>query len=279
MKNRIILLLEVLGIFIAFASHAQDANYRTLGITYGYQHYSRQDQLFSPLVYNGTAPLNLKLTYNVNGKVTHQQAYLSFGMYNMQAHESYDFTEEFDQLKARTLYPSSFQMIRLGYGYERKFGNGKKLQARAGLRLDGQIEAMFFEMGFASIFGYTTSFSLAPSIGLNYKLTEKTTLSGQLAVPVIGLVARSPYALNDDDYIERQSSHNNLTTIVQLIGDSELRSFGTYRQVDVGLHVQHQIARNTAISLGWQARWYEITEPKRVLALQNGFHAGVHFKL
>lgn len=279
MKNVILFMLEVLGIFIALNAHAQSATQRTLGITYGYQHYSRQDQLFSPLVYNGTAPLNLQLSYHVNAANSQQNAYLSFGMYNMSAHDAYDFTEDFDEFKERTLYPSSFQMIRLGYGYARKFGKDQKLIYNAGLRLDGQIEAMFFEMGFASIFGYTTTFALAPSIGADYHFNRKTSLSGQLSVPVLGFVARSPYALNDDDYIERQSSHNNLSTIVNLIGDSELRSFGTYRQVDIGLHLQHQLARNTALRLGWQARWYEITEPKRVLALQNGFNAGVHFKL
>jgi len=279
MKIRIIILLEVLGIFIALSAHAQSDQQRTLGIIYGYQHYSRQDQLFSPLVYNGSAPLNLQLSYDVSGTNSQQNAYLSFGMYNMSAHEAYDFTEEFDDLEERTLYPSSFQMIRLGYGYARTFGNDQKLVYNAGLRLDGQIEAMFFEMGFASMFGYTTTFALAPSIGANYQINRKTSLSGQLSIPVLGFVARSPYALNDDDYIERQSSHNNLSTIVNLIGDSELRSFGTYRQVDVGLHLQHQLARNTALRLGWQARWYEITEPKRVLALHNGFNVGIQFKL
>lgn len=269
----------MLGIFIALTAQAQNAKLRTLGITYGYQHYSRQDQLFSPLVYNGTAPLNLQLSYNVNTANSQQNAYLSFGMYNMSAHEAYDFTEDFDGPEERTLYPSSFQLIRLGYGYARKFGNDQKLVYSAGLRLDGQIEAMFFEMGFASVFGYTTTFALAPSISAEYYFNRKTSLSGQLAVPVLGFVARSPYALNDDDYIERQSSHNNLTTIVNLIGDSDLRSFGTYRQVDVGLHLQHQFTPNTALRLGWQARWYEITEPKRVLALQNGFNAGLQFKL
>ncbi|MFN7118836.1 MAG: hypothetical protein ACK4TA_18700 [Saprospiraceae bacterium] len=279
MKNRITLWMGMLGIFIALTAQAQNAKLRTLGITYGYQHYSRQDQLFSPLVYNGTAPLNLQLSYNVNTANSQQNAYLSFGMYNMSAHEAYDFTEDFDGPEERTLYPSSFQLIRLGYGYARKFGNDQKLVYSAGLRLDGQIEAMFFEMGFASVFGYTTTFALAPSISAEYYFNRKTSLSGQLAVPVLGFVARSPYALNDDDYIERQSSHNNLTTIVNLIGDSDLRSFGTYRQVDVGLHLQHQFTPNTALRLGWQARWYEITEPKRVLALQNGFNAGLQFKL
>lgn len=279
MKNRIILLLEVLGIFIACTCYGQSAKHRTLGITYGYQHYSRQDYLFSPLVYNGTAPLNLQLSYDVNAANSHQKAHLSFGMYNLSAHDAYDFTEDFDGLEERTLYPSSFQMIRLGYGYERKFSNNRNLVYKAGLRLDGQIEGMFFEMGFASTFGYTTTFALAPSVGADYRFNNKTSLSAQLSVPVIGFISRSPYALNDDDYIERQSSHNNLTTIINLIGDSDLRSFSTYRQVDMGVHFQHQLTRNTALRLGWQARWYEITEPKRVLALQNGFNAGVHFKL
>ncbi len=275
MKTISILVGAMLGMLAT--GFGQSQKQRSLAIEYGYQHFARQDQLFSPLIYNGNAPLNLGLNYTVNGKASHQQAYLSFGLYNMSSHESYDFTENFDELEERTLNPSSFQVIRLGYGYARKFGQNDRWHA--GARLDGQIEALFYEMGFASIFGYTTAFSLAPTFGGDFALSKKTRLSAQVAAPLVGWVSRSPYALNDDDYIDRQSSHNNLTTILNLIGDGELRSLDSYRQLDLDIRARQSLSDKMALTLGWRARWYEITEPKRVLALQNGFNIGLQLGL
>lgn len=275
MKTISILVGAMLGMLAT--GLGQSPKQRSFTIEYGYQHFARQDQLFSPLVYNGNAPLNLGLNYIANGKASQQQAYLSFGLYNMSSHESYDFTENFDELEKRTLNPSSFQVIRLGYGYARKFGQNGCWHA--GARLDGQIEAMFYEMGFASIFGYTTAFSLAPTFGRDFALSQKTRLSAQIAVPLMGWVSRSPYALNDDDYIDRQSSHHNLTTIFKLIGDGELRSLDSYRQLDLDIRAWQSLSDKMALTLGWRARWYEITEPKRVLALQNGFSIGLQLGL
>ncbi|MBK8565846.1 MAG: hypothetical protein IPN76_21515 [Saprospiraceae bacterium] len=247
----------------------------TLGLQYGYHHLQRQDLTFSPLTFSGAAPLNLGLVYGKTGANSFFAAGLHVTGFQARSTDAFEYTSRGDA-KPKTVPASSFWQIDLNFQYLRRLKiKDEQLAIFAGLALDNQVAALFYEFGEYGAFGYTTVASLAPAVAVNWQLSEKNMLNFTANLPVLSWVARSPYAINDDDFIERQSSHRGLETLLRLSADGELASFGNLQRLAFAAQFQRKLSERWTANLGYDFALLRSQKPHHLTAIENGVSLGI----
>lgn len=263
-------------VFSLFCTAAIAQN--TLGVHYGYRHLQRQDLTFSPLSFKGTAPLNLGLAYGREGQKSRFSVGLQVSGFNARSTDPFEYTSRGEE-EPKTLPASGFWNIDLKINYLRKIKtSNEQLKLHAGLALDNQIGALFYEFGEYGAFGYTTAFSLAPAVSADWQLGKKNSLRLGANLPVLTWLARSPYAINDDDFIERQSSHQGLKTLLRLSADGELASFGEVQRVALSTQFQRKLNERWSASLGYDFALLRSTLPHPLAVVENAVSLGIVFK-
>ena len=158
-----------LAIVCQFAT-AQNA----LELTYGFRHYQRQDLTFSPLIFKGLAPLNLGLSYQKSDEKSQTSMGLNLAGFSSRSLAAFDYTK-WNESEPLTTLPSNFWLIDLGASHLRKVGGATgRTVWYAGLSLDVQLGALFYDFGEYGAFGYTTIASLSPTVAGKWHFGEKT---------------------------------------------------------------------------------------------------------
>lgn len=271
MKNNLILLFLTL---LCTGASAQTS----LGLRYGYRHIQRQDLTFSPLVFTGSAPINLGLAVKKLGDKSCFTVGLQVAGFQARAIEDFEYIR-WEDGEIATALPSSFWNIDLKINYLRKLRtHNDRLELYAGLGLDNQIGALFYEFGSHGAFGYTIAFSLAPAVSANWEINEKNSLGFGANLPLLTWLSRSPYAINDDDFIERQSSHNGLETLLRLSADGELTSLGALQRFAFTTQFCRQINRRWAVNFRYDFSLLHSKSPHPLTSLENAFTLGMTYR-
>jgi hypothetical protein len=246
-----------------------------LELTYGLRHYQRQDLTFSPLIFKGIAPMNLGLAYQKSGEKSQTNVNLNLAGFASRSVAAFDYTK-WNEPEPLTTLPSNFWLIDLGASHLRKIGGKMERTAwYAGLSLDAQLGALFYEFGEYGAFGYTTVASLSPTVAGRWNLGSKNSLQFSAKLPLLNWVARSPYAINDDDFIERQSSHRSLKTLLRLCSDGNLASLGQLQAGSFSTKFQRKINEKWAASLGYDFALLRSQDPHPLTAIENGVVVGI----
>lgn len=259
-----------LAIVCQFAT-AQNA----LELNYGFRYYQRQDLTFSPLIFKGLAPMNLGLAYQKSGEKSQTNGNLNLAGFASRSVAAFDYTE-WNEPEPLTTLPSNFWLIDLVASHLRKIGgNVERTAWYAGLSLNVQMGALFYEFGEYGAFGYTTVSSLSPIVAGAWKMGSKSSLQISAKLPLLNWLARTPYAINDDDFIERQSSHRSLKTLLRLSADGNLVSLGQVQAGSVSAKFQRKINEKWAASLSYDFTLFRSQDPHPLTAIENGVVVGI----
>ncbi len=257
---------SILSVFFMYTV-SLSAQPASLSLLLGPGSYARQDQIFSPFVHQDWSLLNVSLQYDW-GKKNDQFTAIEFGSYNPILVPSYGYGDEDD-----VTYPHNFTLVNLTYGFGKRLAMAKENRALTlGGFFEADIQASTYNYAWLGTFGYLAPISIGIWSEYTYTLNAKNKFSGKLLLPVVSLVARSPYLANDDAFIENTYSHNGLKTFFAYLGDGKVQTWNRIQQVELQLGYDYALSSAWSIGATYAFRFQHVAKPLPFLSYRNTFY-------
>lgn len=255
-----------------------DSATNNIGLQYGLHFFSRQDQIFSPMVYHAITPVNLNLNYsNEKGKRIHL-AEAEFNLYDAGWHDQYDYQTGFDSIKTLTTLPSGFTVVTVRYAYLREANKSEKSSLWIGGITDNQINSIDNEYGPAATFGYFAHFSLAPAAMYRYQISARHEVTATAWLPLVSWISRSHYAIQDEEYMLDNFDHNGFKTFFRYVGDGNLHLMNHYRQFNLNLGYEYKASRHWSFGGEYRFEFLHDSKPKTITSYQNFINIKTAFR-
>ncbi|HLP94963.1 MAG TPA: hypothetical protein VK168_13055 [Saprospiraceae bacterium] len=234
----------------------------TTWLALGPGHVARQDLVFSPFVHQAVSPRCINLGYTRQAKLR-QSWRLGFAAYQAAVADSYVYRE--DGADKQT-YPHQFTLIDLDYGIGKSIGRGFS----AGVQLQAGVQSLTYAYGRVSgNFGYFAHFGLGLSLEKQVAMGRRGSLSAELKLPLLNWLARSPYLVNDDPFIENTYSHKGVNTFFAFIADGHPASLDTWQSADLQLHYQYKLSKKWSVGAQYNLAWMHAKQPRNLLQFRN----------
>ena len=258
--------------FSCFAQETKKEN--ILALSFGPSFIKRQDLIFSPVIHSDFTLLNLGMEYTRKAKYF-QKASLHYANYNPMVAGPYEFTEHSEP---NTAYPHSFNLVDLDYQFGKKFKETKQATITAGGLFSTDIQATSYVYGRISSFGYFAAFGLGIFGNYERPINEKSKLAATLKLPLIAWVARSPYLVNDDEFIENISSHSGFKTFMEYIGDGEIVTWNKMQTLDLELKYEYEYNERWNFGAGYLFELIHMSQPRNLLSFRNSLNLTANYK-
>ena len=92
-------------------------------------------------------------------------------------------------------------------------------------------------------------------------------------------MARSPYLINDDEFIENTFSHNGFSTFFKYLEGGHVVTWNELQSVEIGLNYQHMISEKWSLGAGWKFSFIHAALPKDLFSVQNNLSVMALLKL
>ncbi len=238
------------------------ASKNTVFLSLGPGHVARQDLVFSPFVHRAVSPLCINLGYTRQAKLR-QSCRLGFATYQASVTDTYAYLEDSEDTQT---YPHQFTLIDLNYGIGKSIGRGFS----AGLQLQAGIQSLAYSFGrVSSSFGYFAHFGLGVSLEKQVAVGKHGNLSAGLKLPLLNWLARSPYLVNDDEFIENTYSHSGIKTFFAFIVDGQAATLDTYQSADLQLRYQYKLSKKWSVGAEYTLAWMHAKQPRNLLQFRN----------
>lgn len=237
-----------------------------LRLDYGYGYYARQDQVFSPFVHSDGSALNTKVSWQRSARLQ-QFTELEFGSYNPILVPSYTYDTD------KQTYPHSFLLVNLTYGLGKDVGIGARSSALTlGGFFESDVQASTYNYARNGSFGYFASFSLGGWASYSYRINDKHTVGARMLLPLVSLVARSPYLVNDDEFIINTYSHSGLKTFFAYVGDGSVQTLNKVQQAELSVNYQYELNDRWSLGTAYGFRFLHSAEPLSLVSYRNTFY-------
>lgn len=258
-----------LWLFFPLISWAQENNEVKNSFSLGWSGASiaRQDLIFSPLVHRDFSALGLKIAYQREGIFVHKIE-VQFNSLAPAYQAPYSFYEDEEHYTAQ---PHQFSLIRLNYSMGKRIFQNEKMKFWTGGALLSDLQALNYQYGRISYFGYYLSAGLGVFARFEYFLNARQGFSFQLRIPIVSWMARSPYAINDDEFIENISSHRTLKTLGALWSDGQLVSWNRLQYGDFRLNYFYNLTKQWSVQAGYGYSFIHSEEPRPLTSRLHQF--------
>jgi hypothetical protein len=246
----------------------------TLSLKWGPGFISRQDLIFSPFIHTDFSLTNFGVDYTREAKF-YQKASLNYAGFNPMVSSPYKFTIYGETEEASTHH---FTMIDLDYLIGKKFRETDKSTITAGGLFSADIQSMNYVYGRISSFGYYSAFSLGIFGRGKVLLNEKSSLSATIHLPLVAWLARSPYLVNDDEFIENISSHSSFNSFLAFIGDGELVTWNRLQAVDLEIKYTYRLSDRWELGAAYWFEFIHAGQPRNLLSYRNSLNLSVIYK-
>lgn len=277
MKYRIMRFIFVLAIILNFSLlaelNAQELK-NNLQLQIGIGHISRQDNVFSPFIHQDISPINLGVRYQREDKF-YQNVNIRFALLYPYHTDAYQF---FDNNEIKTTSPHGFTIVDLDYWIGKAIKETDNNSTKIGFSVNADVQALNYVYGRISSFGYYSSFGIGGFVYHNHKFNEKNHLSGYISLPVISWLARSPYLVNDDEFIENTSSHSGVKTFFAFIGDGKIATFNQLNIVDISATYTFVISSRWGLGFGYLFEFIHSNRPRNLLSYRNSIFLNTSFQ-
>jgi hypothetical protein len=116
--------------------------------------------------------------------------------------------------------------------------------------------------------GYSGAFTLGPWVDITWR-SGRWTVEGSLTLPLGGWVTRSPYALNDDEFILANKTHNPFVVFGAYFADGHGVWIGNYQAARA--RVGGSYALNDTVSLVAAGRFEVLHDPNPLPVVQTAY--------
>ena len=263
------LLVALLGTALAEPRH-------TLEIAWTTDYRARQDDLMSPLVHQGIAPFGGLFAYRSHGPRNAVLAGLEVDSVPAKSGPTFEIAT--DDGPART-YPSSWVTARIPVGWGRRVVRTDDVDLAIGGMFDTRIEVLSWSYAVTYTTGYSGTFTLGPWADGRWRPADRWTLEGSITLPLFGWLARSPYALNDDEYIRANQTHNALVAFGAYFANGGLTWVGDHQAVRTRAGAAFALAGRTSLVAAYRFEVLHFTEPLPALAYGHALDLGVRVAL
>lgn len=266
--------LSVLILLIALGCLGQK-NYvnNSLSLNVGLTYIARQDLIFSPLIHRDVSVLNLGMDYTRQANLF-QKVSLRYGNFDPMVAKPYTFTVYGEPQNA---YPHSFNLIDLSYLIGDKIKDAEKAIFYAGGLLTMDVQALNYVYGRISSFGYYSMSGLGVFGRYQYQINEKSQISTTLQLPIVGWQARSPYLVNDDEFIDNISSHSGIKTFIAMVGDGELVTWDRWQAFDMDIRYMYHINEKWQMGFVYLFEFVHSNQPRNLLSYRHSLNYSVKF--
>lgn len=231
----------------------------------GFSTLARQDLVFSPFIHRDIAFPAALIGYEAQGKFIHKIG-LRYATFSAMLDESYEYLEDGEE---ETTVPHSFTFVKLDYFAGLTLLTSVKERITGGLSLQWDIHALNYSYGRINSFGYYSGTGLAVSGKYERLISESTTLLLSLQVPLVTWFARSPYLVNDDEFIENISSHKGINTFIAFIGDGKFVTLNRLQRLTTEIGVSHRLSDHWLFGGEWTFDFTHASSPRNMLSYQN----------
>jgi len=239
----------------------------------GMGHSARQDLIFSPIIHTDFSLLNVEIDYAREAKLF-QQASLRYGGFNPMASSPYDFTTDGE---TNTAYPHNYTFIDIDYLIGKKIREFKKSTLTAGGLFGMDIQAMNYVYGRVSSFGYYSMLGLGVFGRHQYMINGKSRLTTTLQLPLVGWLARSPYLVNDDEFIENIRSHSGFKSFMSFLGDGQFVTWNRLQTLDLDMKYSYMLSEKWGLGVGYMFELIHTKEPRNLLSFRNSIKLSANF--
>lgn len=246
-------------------------------LQYGIHIFARQDQLFSPMIYHDASPVNLSLGYSNKKEQRLHFAEAAFTYYNAAWHDQYNYQTGFDSIKTQTTLPSGFTVVTVRYAYLRDLNVVSFGSWWIGGITDNEINSIDNEYGPSATFGYFAHFSIAPIVNWQYQLADRHVFHASSWLPLVSWIARSPYAIQNEEYMINNQNHNGFKTFWNYLGDGNLHLINRYQQFNLNCDYQYSISGHWNIGAEYRFEFFHDSKPEPVISYQNFFNLKASF--
>lgn len=237
---------------------------------------ARQDDLLSPLVHEGVAPFGGLFAYRWRGPRAGVLAGLEIDSVPAKSGPTFEYPT--DDGTAET-FPSSWATVRIPVGWGKGVVQTEALDVVLGGLFDARIEILSWSYGVTYTTGYSGTFTLGPWIDARWRPAERWTLEGSLTLPLVGWLARSPYALNDDEYIKANRTHNPLVAFGAYFADGGPTWVGEDQAVRARAGAAFALAGRTSLLAAYRFEMLHFSDPLPAVAYGNALDLGVRVSL
>ncbi len=265
--------LLFLLMMMSLNSSAQELK-NELQLQLGLSHIARQDLVFSPFINRDLSPINFGIRYQRERNL-YQNLHLRFSLLSPSLTEPYEFIDN-DEIKQTS--PHFSTLIDLDYWIGKEFRGKEKSSTKAGLAFNADIQALNYVYGRIGSFGYYSTFGLGGFVSHTHKFNEKNKLTGQVALPLFSWLARSPYLVNDDEFIENTISHSGIKTFFAFIGDGNLATLNKLQTLDLRLNYTYKLNDRWAIGADYLFEFIHSKEPRNLLSYRNTMFLNTNYK-
>jgi hypothetical protein len=271
-------MLRFVLIFSTFCMTQLAFSQKYIGLSFGGQYIERQDLVLSPSIYKGVAPLNMQLLYRYNTPRTIKEISIHAGMFSLSANPAFNYIEPEESKTVKT-NPSKMLLIEARYTYLRRFSDKNPFNWAIGGVLDNQIIGHFQEYGYGSAFGYTTVSALSIAGQVHTAVGQKGQLSLRMFTPIVSWVGRSPFALNDDAFIENLKSHRTLKMIGYFIADGSVQLPNVFQKINGQIIFTHKLSHRFQLNLSDEIEIVRTKQPRPLNNWRNQLAVGLAFQL
>lgn len=272
MKTIFTFLFSLLAGLACLGQQVEKSNVLTL--SFGPSSISRQDLIFSPLTHHDFSLINLGLDYTREAKF-YQKVSLRYGNFNPRVTAPYDFTFHGDP---ETAYPHSFNLIDLDYQFGKQLKETQNGTLTAGGLFSTDIQALSYVYGRISSFGYYAAIGLGVFGKYERPINEKSRLSTTLKLPLFVWLARSPYLVNDDEFIENISSHSGFKTFMAYLGDGQLATWNKVQTLDFELKYEYDQSERWGFGAAYLFEFIHMSQPRNLLSFRNSLNFSANYK-
>ncbi len=245
---------------LVLCTPAVTAQNHALSLSLGYGQLTRQDLIFSPFVSRGSSPINVGLAYQKSRR-WEQEWKLGFSQITAQHKPTFTYTLPGQADELQHTAPHSFLLADLSYTLGKRIAVRHKNTWWLFGAVSMDMDAMNYNHARISNFGYFISFDLSVGGKWRYQLSPRHQLTAEARLPLAAWVARSPYLINDDEFIDNIAGHKSLGTILNFIGDGQMMSPIHHQQITLDIGYDFALTRKWQLGLNYQLEQLHNNKP------------------
>ncbi len=269
------ILLSTIIWLVALGCFGQEQNRKNmLSLNIGTSYLARQDLIFSPMIHKDISFLNVGIDYTREAKLF-QKASLRYGNFNPGVATPFDFTIHGE---SHTAYPHSFNFIDVDYLIGKKVKESPKSIFTVGGLFVMDVQAMNYVYGRTSSFGYYSTLGLGLFGKHQYTISKKSNLTTTLQLPLMVWLARSPYLVNDDEFIENTYSHSGFKTFMSFMGDGQLVTWNRLQTFDLDIKYTYTLNEKWNLGVAYLFEFIHSSQPRNLLSYRQSINFNANFR-
>ncbi|MDW3196802.1 MAG: hypothetical protein R8G66_30785 [Cytophagales bacterium] len=233
----------------------------------GFTSIAYQDLVFSEMIYEGSGLSTIDFGYQRKGYRSVFHAKVS-SIATQVAPELLISSLAFGQREE-----SSFSQITLDISYARQMIEAAELKGYVGLRLQAQYQENEIVFGLGDRTSYVFVNSLSPLLRLHYAFMKVWMLEFEGSMPLATFLARSEYAVVDNEDIQGKDGFG------LLYGKGDFVGPDTYRMINLSVQLNNKISRRLSGYVAYDFDYQKIARPDTMHLQTNIIKLGINFQL